>query len=93
MYYVYILTNRRNGTPYIGVTNNLFRRVYEHKQGLADGFTKRYGINKLVYYETIESIISAIVREKQPKKWKRKWKLRLIEEANRHWRDLYDYLL
>ena len=93
LYFVYILTNRRNGTLYTGVSNDLLRRVYEHKQGLVDGFTKRYGINRLVYYESTESISSAITREKQLKKWKRKWKLRLIEESNRQWRDLYDDLV
>jgi putative endonuclease len=87
-YYVYILTSQRNGTLYIGVTNNLERRIYEHKRGLVEGFTKKYKINKLVYFEETGNINSAIAREKCLKKWNRKWKLRLIEKRNPNWKDL-----
>lgn len=89
-FFVYILTNQRNGTLYIGVTNNLKRRIYEHKNDLLEGFTKKYGLRTLVYYETHENIESAIIREKQLKKWKRLWKLRIIEEKNPNWKDLYE---
>ena len=88
-YYIYILANKRNGTLYIGVTSNLIKRVYEHKKNLVDGFTKKYSIHKLVYYEITDDIESAIRREKQLKKWNRKWKLNLIEDSNPEWRDLY----
>jgi putative endonuclease len=88
-YYVYILASKRNGTLYIGVTSNLIKRVYEHKKNLVDGFTKKYNIHKLVYYEITKDIESAISREKQLKKWNRKWKLKLIEKNNPEWRDLY----
>jgi len=92
-YYVYILTSKRNGTLYIGVTNNLIRRVYEHKTGIIKGFTSKYDVHLLVYYEHTNDIQSAIKREKQLKKWKRKWKLELIEEMNPNWRDLYEDIL
>lgn len=91
-YYVYILANKRNGTLYIGVTNDLKRRVYEHKEKLIDGFTKTYNVNILVWYESTESIESAITKEKQLKKWNRKWKIRIIEENNPEWIDLYTKL-
>ncbi len=87
-YYIYILASKRNGTLYIGVTSNLKRRVYEHKENIIDGFTKKYSVHNLVWYETTNSIASAITREKQLKKWKRKWKLNLIEEKNPLWKDL-----
>jgi putative endonuclease len=87
-YFVYIMASKRNGTLYIGVTNNLERRAYEHQNGLVEGFTKKYGIGLLVYYEQTQSVHSAIAREKQLKKWERKWKLRLIEERNPDWNDL-----
>ncbi len=93
LYYVYILTNKRNGTLYIGVTNDLVRRVHEHKEGMVDGFTKRYGTKMLVYYEATESVMAAIAREKQLKKWNRMWKLRLIEEFNPEWKDLYGEII
>ena len=91
-YFVYILASRRNGTLYIGVTNNLIRRVYEHKHDLVPGFTAKYAVHKLVYYESTENIESAIVREKQMKKWKRNWKIELIESKNPDWNDLYNSL-
>jgi putative endonuclease len=92
-YYVYIIASKRNGTLYIGVTNDLIRRIAEHKNGRVEGFSKRYKINQLVYYEESADIASAIVREKRLKKWKRAWKLRLIEEENPGWRDLYQDLI
>ena len=88
-YYVYILANKRNGTLYIGVTNDLKRRVYEHKEKLVEGFTKTYDVNILVWYESTESIESAITKEKLLKKWNRKWKIKIIEESNPEWIDLY----
>lgn len=90
--YVYILTNKRNGTLYIGVTSDLIKRVWEHKQGVIEGFTKQYGLKMLVWYEVHEDIAEAIKKEKAMKKWNRKWKLRVIEESNPEWRDLYDEL-
>ena len=88
--YVYILANKRNGTLYIGVTSGLVRRIYDHKNDLVEGFTKQYGVHDLVYFEKHEDIAEAIVREQQLKKWDRKWKLRIIEEFNPDWQDLYD---
>ncbi|MCL4363929.1 GIY-YIG nuclease family protein [Patescibacteria group bacterium] len=88
-YFVYIMTNKRNGTLYIGVTNDLKRRVYEHKEKLAGGFTKNYNLKNLVYYELHNNPKAAIKREKQLKEWKRLWKLKLIEEKNPEWIDLY----
>ena len=84
------MASKRNGTLYIGVTNNLAKRVYEHKHGLIDGFAKRYKVNNLVYYETYQDIGEAITREKRLKKWYRKWKIELIEESNPGWKDLYE---
>ena len=89
-YYVYILANKKNGTLYTGVTNDLVRRVYEHKNGCAEGFTKKYTIHILVYYEVCEDIREAIIREKRIKKWNRKWKVEMIEKTNPEWIDLYD---
>jgi putative endonuclease len=89
-YCVYILASKRNGTLYIGVTNDLLRRVREHRLGLIAGFTKQHGVHRLVYFEQTSSISAAITREKQLKKWNRRWKLRLIEESNPYWRDLYE---
>lgn len=89
-YYTYILFNLRNGTLYIGVTNHLVKRVYEHKQHIFKGFTDKYDIDKLAYYEIHDDINEAIKREKQLKAWKRSWKLELIESHNPDWKDLYD---
>ena len=88
-YYTYILTNKKKGVLYIGVTNNLIKRTYIHKKKIAGGFTQKYNVNKLVYYEKFNSIISAITREKQLKNWKRTWKIELIEKHNIEWKDLY----
>jgi putative endonuclease len=88
--YIYITTNKPNGTLYIGVTSDLIKRIYEHKNHLAEGFTSKYDLNKLVYYEIFDDIENAILREKQMKKWNRDWKLRLISEFNPTWKDLYD---
>jgi putative endonuclease len=85
---VYILASRKHGTLYIGVTNDLVRRVYQHKEGLIAGFTKRYGVKKLVYYEVFDDPTLAIAREKQLKKWHRDWKIRTIEHDNPDWDDL-----
>ena len=90
---VYLLASRRNGTLYVGVTSDLVKRVWEHKEDLADGFTKRYGVHTLVWYELHESMEVAIRREKAIKGWKRRWKLELIEKHNPGWRDLYDEVL
>jgi len=90
--YVYIMANRRNGTIYIGVTSDLIGRVYQHREGLVPGFTKRYGCKLLVYYETYENLQDARVRELQIKEWRRSWKIRLIEENNLEWDDLYPTL-
>jgi len=89
---IYILASQRNGTLYIGVTSNLVKRIWEHKQGSVEGFTKGYGVTTLVWYEVHESAESAITREKQLKKWNRVWKIRLIEKNNPYWNDLYDSL-
>ena len=90
---VYILASKRNGTLYTGVTSNLVKRVYEHKNGLADGFTKKYGVHHLVYFELHEDMLAAISREKQIKKWNRAWKRELIEKNNPAWKDLYDSIV
>jgi len=87
---VYILASGRNGTLYIGVTSNLPKRVWEHRQAVVEGFSKRYGVKTLVYFELHGDAESAITREKQIKKWNRLWKLRLIEERNPAWRDLFE---
>ena len=90
---VYMLASRRNGTLYVGVTSDLIKRVWEHKNDLVEGFTKRYGVHLLVWYEQHESISAAIQREKAIKEWQRKWKLELIEKENPTWQDLYEGLL
>jgi putative endonuclease len=89
-YYVYILTNKTNKVLYIGVTNDLERRVFEHKNKLVEGFTKKYNLNKLVYYEVTSDIQSALEREKQLKNWHRDWKINLIKKFNPEWKDLTD---
>jgi len=90
---VYILASKRNGTLYTGVTGNLLNRVWEHKSGSVPGFTRRYGVKQLVWFEIHTTMEQAIIREKQIKEWQRKWKLELIEALNPEWRDLYDDLL
>jgi putative endonuclease len=87
-YYVYILASRRNGTLYVGVTNHLARRIGEHKMRTVPGFTRQYGVDKLVYFEEHTSILAAREREHQMKRWRRAWKLELIEQLNPTWRDL-----
>ena len=90
---VYILASRRNGTLYVGVTSDIIKRVWEHKNDFVEGFTKRYGVHMLVWHEQHETMESAIVREKAIKEWKRQWKVSLIEGSNPEWKDLYDDLL
>lgn len=87
-YFVYILASKKNGTLYIGVTNDLTRRIDEHKRGLVEGFTKKYNVKNLVYFEQTEDVESAITREKQMKEWQRSWKIKLIEKNNPEWKDL-----
>ncbi len=90
--YVYILASKRNGTLYTGVTSDLIKRIYEHKNDLIDGFTKKHGVHTLVWFEVHDDIREAIKREKQIKYWRRAWKLELIEKTNPDWRELYDEL-
>ena len=92
-YFVYILASKRNGTLYIGVTNDLIKRVWQHKNNIADGFTKKYNIHLLVHFEETSDIESAIKREKQLKVWNRQWKINLIVKSNPDWKDLYPGLL
>jgi len=92
-YYVYILASGRNGTLYIGVTNDLVRRVHEHKSGAVEGFTKRYEIHHLVWFDETGDVTAAIEREKVMKRWPRAYKLKVIEDMNPQWRDLYDDLI
>ena len=92
-YFVYIMASKKNGTLYIGMTNDLVRRVYEHKSGITVGFTRKYSVHTLVYYEQTDDVYSAIQREKQLTKWYRKWKIELIERSNPEWRDLYDEIV
>ena len=87
-YYIYILASQKNGTLYIGVTNDLERRVLEHKQKINEGFTSKYDVNRLVYFESFQYINDAVLREKRLKKWNRQWKINLIEEENFEWNDL-----
>ena len=91
-YYVYILASKRNGTLYIGVTSDLKKRVYQHKNNLIDGFTKRYKVHHLVYFEETSDVRSALQREKHMKIWKREWKIRLVQQMNPDWDDLYGTL-
>ncbi len=88
-YYVYILASDRNGTLYVGVTNNLIRRVFQHKEKFVEGFTKEHDVDKLVYYEIHTDVNEALKKEKQLKRWRRQWKLELIEKSNPNWDDLY----
>ena len=92
-YYLYILASNRNGTLYIGVTSDLIKRLQQHKIKITDGFSKKYDVSKLVHYEQTGSILSAIAREKTLKKWKRAWKIKLIEQNNPNWDDLYFKLI
>lgn len=92
-YYVYMLASRKNGTLYIGVTSNLIKRVYEHKNNLIKGFTQKYNVHKLVYYEVFDNAYESITREKRMKNWKRQWKIELINKFNPEWKDLYDDIL
>ncbi|MEH2474028.1 putative endonuclease [Nitrobacteraceae bacterium AZCC 2161] len=89
-YWVYILASKPGGTLYVGVTNNLVRRVFEHREGQVAGFTKKYGVKRLVYFEAHDTVIAAIQREKNIKHWSREWKIDLIVSINPEWRDLYD---
>ncbi len=88
-YYVYLLASKKHGTLYLGVTNDIVRRVYEHRTNAVSGFTSRYDVHKLVWFEIYDDAITAITREKELKKWRRDWKIRLIEEQNLEWVDLY----
>jgi putative endonuclease len=88
--YVYILASKKNGVLYVGVTSNLIKRLFEHRNALTESFTSQYHVKKLVYYELHTSIIEAIKREKRIKSWKRQWKINLIEKSNPEWEDLYD---
>ncbi len=92
-YYVYIMASKKDGVLYTGVTGNLIRRVFEHKNDLAEGFTKKYRVHKLVYFEEHKDVREAIQREKRIKKWNRRWKIELIEKNNPFWKDLYEELL
>jgi putative endonuclease len=92
-YYVYILANKRYGTLYVGFTNDLIGRTYQHREGLVEGFTKIYGVKLLVYFETYSDPLTAIAREKKLKRWRRDWKIALIERDNPYWQDLYPGLL
>ena len=93
MAFVYILASDRNGTLYIGVTSDLVQRIFQHKNKFVPSFTEKYGVDKLVWLEACDSIEGAIVREKQIKKWKREWKINLIEATNPYWNDLYDSIV
>ena len=90
---VYILASERNETLYIGVTSDLIKRVWEHREGVVDGFTKKYSVHKLVYFEQYDDMENAIIREKRLKKWCRSWKLNLIEQSNPHWNDLWQQIV
>jgi putative endonuclease len=90
VFHVYLLASRKHGTLYLGVTNDLARRIYEHREGLTPGFTSRYSVNRLVWFEPFADAPSAIAREKQIKKWRRDWKIRMVEQDNPDWHDLYD---
>ena len=93
VYYVYILASKPYRTLYIGVTNDLLKRIWEHKNDLVDGFTKKYHVHSLVYYESTENLEGARTKEKQMKEWRRRWKIELIEKINPEWKDLYEGLV
>jgi putative endonuclease len=90
---VYILASQRNGTLYVGVTSHLVQRIWQHKNDLVEGFTEKYGVHRLVYFELLDDMLGAITREKQLKKWNRAWKLALIEKQNPRWQDLWPTIL
>ena len=92
-YYIYLMASQKNGTLYLGVTNDLVRRVWQHKSNVNEGFTKKYSVHLLVWYEATIDVKVAIQREKQMKKWRRQWKINLIEKENPNWCDLYDTLI
>ena len=92
-YYVYVLASQRNGTLYVGITSNLIKRIWEHKNKAIEGFTQKYNVDKLVYFEQYRDLENAIKREKRLKKYNRQWKLELIEKENPEWRDLYNELV
>ena len=92
-YYVYILASKRNGPLYVGVTNDLIRRVYEHRNDFVQGFTHKYGVHRLVYFEHCEDFDSALQREKRIKEWKRKWRVELTETGNPEWKDQYEEIV
>ena len=91
--HVYLLTNKPDGVIYLGVTSDLIKRIWQHKNSFVDGFSRRYNLHHLVWFEAHEDMVSAITREKNIKKWKRAWKVRLIEESNLEWRDLYEDII
>lgn len=90
MYYIYILASKKNGVLYVGVTNDLIRRTWEHKDDQVEGFSKKYFVKKLVYYKEFDNVYNAIEREKCIKRWKRDWKIKIIEKFNKSWEDLYN---
>ncbi len=92
-YFVYILASQRNGTVYVGVTNDLVRRVHEHREKFVEGFTARYQVSRLVWFDQTDSVEEAVAHEKRLKRWRREWKLALIEKNNPDWLDLYDRIL
>lgn len=92
-YYVYMLASKRNGTLYTGITSDLIRRVYEHKNNLMEGFTRKYHVHQLVWFEETPDVTAVLTREKQIKEWKRRWKIELIEKTNSHWLDLYEQII
>ncbi|PUE15614.1 excinuclease ABC subunit C [Limnohabitans sp. MMS-10A-160] len=92
-YFVYILASQRHGTLYVGVTNNLVRRIHEHREKLIEGFTSQYNVTRLVWFDQTDSIEEAITHEKRLKRWRREWKIELIEKTNPAWDDLYDGIL
>ena len=92
-HYIYIITNKKQGTLYTGITSDLLKRIWQHKNKVVKGFTNKYNLDKLVYYETSEVVDNAITREKQLKNWKRQWKIELIEKENPEWKDLYQEMI